>query len=118
MCVGSMPLCKSALVVLFSGFLLGVAGTSDPVLSASAPSSSSADQDHPASSPESPNSSGKGRDGKGNHPLRKACAEDAKKLCSDVKAGEGRIAQCLKQHTSELSQVCADLMQQRGKHRQ
>jgi hypothetical protein len=118
MCVGSKSVRKWALVVLLGGFLLGVAGTSDPVLSASDPSSSSVEQEHPASTPESPNSSEKGREGRGNHPLRKACAEDVKKLCSDVKAGEGRIAQCLKQHTSELSQGCASLMQQRGKHRQ
>lgn len=47
--------------------------------------------------------------------MRKACAEDVKKLCPDVKAGKGRITQCLKQHAQELSQGCADMVKQRGK---
>jgi hypothetical protein len=50
--------------------------------------------------------------------MRKACAEDAKKLCTDVKAGDGRIAKCLKQHGQELSQGCAEMIQSRGKHPQ
>jgi hypothetical protein len=50
--------------------------------------------------------------------MRKACAEDAKKFCTDVKAGEGRIVKCLKQHAQELSQGCAQMIQSRGKHRQ
>ena len=113
----SMDLRKSVLVALLSGFLVGVSGMSEPTLSATDPSSSP-DQAQPPATPDSSGSSGNGREGKGNHPMRKACAEDAKKLCSDVKAGEGRIAQCLKQHTQDLSKGCADLMQQRGKHRQ
>ncbi len=116
MCGLSVYLRKSVLVVLLSGFLVGVSGMSEPTLSATEPSSST-DQEHPTATPDSPGSSGKGREGKGNHPLRKACAEDVKKLCPDVKPGEGRIAQCLKQHTQDLSQGCADMMQQRGKRR-
>lgn len=112
-----MDLRMSAFVVLLCGVLAGVSGVSEPALSAT-DSVSSPDQEHPAVTPESPSGSGKAREGKGNHPMRKACAEDAKKLCADVKAGEGRIAQCLKQHTQDLSQGCADLIQQRGKHRQ
>ncbi|MBI4000991.1 MAG: hypothetical protein HY348_04325 [Nitrospira defluvii] len=113
----SVDLRTAIFVVLMSGFIVGVSGMSELILSATDPSSSP-DQEHPAVTPDSPSSAGKGREGKGNHPLRKACAEDVKKLCSDVKAGEGRIAQCLKQHTQELSQGCADLMQQRATRRQ
>ncbi len=39
------------------------------------------------------------------------CAADAKKLCKDVQPGGGRIAQCMKQHETELSQACKDQMQ-------
>ncbi|MGZ9189000.1 MAG: cysteine rich repeat-containing protein [Nitrospira sp.] len=107
----------SVFVVLLCGVLVGVSGLNEPARSAT-DSVSSPDQGPPAVTPESPGGAGKARGGKGNHPMRKACAEDAKKLCADVKAGEGRIAQCLKQHTQELSQGCADMIQQRGKHRQ
>jgi hypothetical protein len=34
------------------------------------------------------------------------CMDDAKKLCPDVKAGEGRIAACLKEHKDQLSVAC------------
>jgi hypothetical protein len=105
------------LVVLLGGFLVGVSGMVEPTLSATDPSTSAA-QEQPAVTPDSSSGSGKGREGKGNHPVKKACAEDIKKLCPDVKAGEGRILQCLKQHRQDVSQGCADLMQQRGKRRQ
>ena len=35
------------------------------------------------------------------------CQADAKKLCKDVKPGEGRVIECLQQHKSELSSACA-----------
>src|SRR6266850_178136 len=37
----------------------------------------------------------------------RACRGDAKTFCKDVKPGEGRIAECLKQHKAELSPDCA-----------
>jgi hypothetical protein len=40
-----------------------------------------------------------------------ACHGDAQKLCKDVKPGEGRIADCLKSHQSELSPACASSLQ-------
>jgi len=49
--------------------------------------------------------------------MRKACAEHVKQLCPGVKAGEGRIAQCLKAQAAELSRTCSDMIRQRGKHR-
>jgi len=36
----------------------------------------------------------------------KPCKADAKKLCKDVQPGEGRIAQCMKEHEKELSPAC------------
>jgi Golgi apparatus protein 1 len=37
----------------------------------------------------------------------RACRADVKTFCKDVKPGEGRIAECLKQHKGELSPDCA-----------
>ncbi len=37
-----------------------------------------------------------------------ACKADAKKFCSDVKAGGGRLMACLKQHEAELSAECKE----------
>lgn len=38
------------------------------------------------------------------------CAEDAARLCKDVKPGERRMAKCMKEHSSELSAACKDNM--------
>lgn len=106
------------LVVLCSGSVIGLSGMYGSVWAGS-DASSLPNQDSPAASPESSGSAGKGSEerGRGLHPGRKACAEDVKKLCSGVKPGEGRIAQCLKEHVQDLSPNCAGTMQQRGKHR-
>jgi hypothetical protein len=44
----------------------------------------------------------------------RSCDEDAKRLCPDVKPGEGRIAKCLKQHKDELSPGCKEFLQKAG----
>ena len=38
--------------------------------------------------------------------IRSACADDARKLCSDVQPGGGRIVACLKDHQDSLSDRC------------
>jgi hypothetical protein len=40
----------------------------------------------------------------------RACAADGKKLCADVQPGGGRIAGCFKEHVSELSPPCQNLL--------
>ncbi len=94
---------RAVLVVFVSGCLLGLSGLIEPLLSAT-DTPSSTDQDHASTPAGSPNSSRKAREGKGNHPVRKACAEDVKKLCPDVKAGEGRIVQTT--NTSSFPGLC------------
>lgn len=37
---------------------------------------------------------------------KKACKADYKKLCKDVKPGEGRILKCLKENEAQLSEGC------------
>lgn len=108
---------KATSMVLWSCVVIGLSGLYAPVNAAPDPASTG--QEQPAASAEEPGSSGKGPEGqgRGGRPGRKACADDVKKLCAGVKAGEGRIMQCLREHTQELSPACADMMQQRGKHR-
>lgn len=38
--------------------------------------------------------------------IKKACKADYKKLCKQVKPGEGRIIKCLKDNEAELSEGC------------
>jgi cysteine rich repeat protein len=40
----------------------------------------------------------------------RACVADIKKLCADVKPGEGRIAGCVKAHVADLSEPCRNLL--------
>ena len=39
------------------------------------------------------------------------CSEEIKKFCKDLKPGTGSIAQCLKEHESELSASCKNTFQ-------
>lgn len=109
---------KATAMVLGMCFVIGLSGLHEPARAGSDPPASSG-QEQPAMSPDSSGSGGKGPEGegRGGRHGRKACAEDVKKLCAGVKAGEGRIMQCLREHVQELSPTCADMMQQRGKHR-
>ena len=38
----------------------------------------------------------------------RVCADDAKKFCSSVKPGEGRVYQCLMGHSGEINPACRD----------
>jgi hypothetical protein len=42
--------------------------------------------------------------------LRKACDEDVKKLCPDIRPGGGRILQCLHGHESSLTPACRQVL--------
>ena len=46
-----------------------------------------------------------GAEGKG------PCAADAKKFCSNVQPGEGRIHKCMMSHQAELAPACRDGME-------
>lgn len=39
---------------------------------------------------------------------KRICVNDIEKFCKGVQEGEGRIAKCLGEHTSELSSECAE----------
>ena len=39
-------------------------------------------------------------------PTVRPCVEDAEKLCKGIQAGQGRLAQCLKEHSNQLSPAC------------
>ena len=45
-------------------------------------------------------------EGKPKVPANNPCQSDIKKYCSDVVPGNGRVAQCMKKHASELSYGC------------
>ena len=107
---------KAVSVLVLSGIGMMLSGAWQPAWSApDAPAPT--DQQSSAGPADPPGAPEKGGAGKGHHTMRKACAEDAKKFCPGVKAGEGRIDQCLKQHAQELSQGCVEMMQQRAKGR-
>jgi cysteine rich repeat protein len=40
----------------------------------------------------------------------KACKADAKQFCADVKPGKGPIADCMKEHATDLSDGCKEAM--------
>jgi hypothetical protein len=48
--------------------------------------------------------------------LRKACDEDVKKLCPDIRPGGGRIMQCLHGQESNLSPACRQALGPRSSH--
>ena len=40
--------------------------------------------------------------------MRQACMDDAKKFCSEVQRGGGRVVKCLRDHSAELAPSCRD----------
>jgi len=118
MAVAGEPVRKKMCMMLGICVLVAVWGAVEPARAGS-DQAAPAGQEQPAMSSDSSAGTGKGSDGQGRglRPGRKACADDVKKLCAGVKAGEGRIMQCLRTHSQELSPACADMLQQRGKQR-
>jgi len=53
------------------------------------------------------------RMGNRRHEGQGECKADADRLCGNVKPGEGRMMQCLKEHENELSPQCKARMQSR-----
>jgi hypothetical protein len=43
-------------------------------------------------------------------PVGQACKADREKFCSDLKPGDGKMRDCIKQHASELSAECTTAM--------
>jgi Cysteine rich repeat len=43
-------------------------------------------------------------------PPGQACKADREKFCSDIKPGDGKMRDCMKQHASELSAECTSAM--------
>jgi cysteine rich repeat protein len=46
--------------------------------------------------------------------MRKACDEDVKKLCPDIRPGGGRILQCLHGQQSNLTPACRQVLAPRS----
>jgi hypothetical protein len=46
--------------------------------------------------------------------IRKVCDEDIKKMCPEIRAGGGRIVQCLHGHQSGLSAGCRQFLTPRS----
>jgi hypothetical protein len=50
--------------------------------------------------------------------VRQACRADIEKLCPGVQPGGGRVMQCMRQHTAEISDPCKSaMMSARGNRR-
>ena len=47
--------------------------------------------------------------------VRSACDADVKKFCAGVQPGEHRVANCIKENQSKLSQPCKDAIAARQK---
>src|SRR5258708_4103481 len=41
-----------------------------------------------------------------------ACKEDMKKLCGDIKPGDGKMHDCMMAHEADISQACKDNMKE------
>jgi hypothetical protein len=48
---------------------------------------------------------------------QQACADDVQKFCKDIKPGQGRIVNCLREHQKDLSPACQATMAQPRKPR-
>lgn len=49
--------------------------------------------------------------------IKKACDEDVKRLCPDIRPGGGRLLQCLRGKPDNLSPACREVMASRSANR-
>jgi len=49
--------------------------------------------------------------------IRKACEEDVKKLCPDIRPGGGRLLQCLHGRPDNLTPACRQVLEPRSANR-
>ena len=66
---------------------------------------------------ETPDAS-RGKMREGMQKFRQACEADVKQFCPNVKAGGGRIVQCLEDHAKQVSASCSQILQKREQRRQ
>jgi hypothetical protein len=66
-------------------------------------------EDKPDGKPKSPEGARQGS---------RPCEEEIKRLCPDIKPGEGRIAECVRQHEKEFSPQCQKKHAEMEKHKQ
>ncbi|HET8720609.1 MAG TPA: cysteine rich repeat-containing protein [Nitrospira sp.] len=108
-CRSTTPLLMLLAMLLISASL----SAPDPAYSADSPKVSTND-----SSSEGGQSPEQAAGGQHNlQVMRKACDEDVKKLCPDIRPGGGRILQCLHGHESSLSPACRQVLAPRSSNR-
>lgn len=49
--------------------------------------------------------------------IKKACEEDVKRLCADIRPGGGRLLQCLRGKPDNLTPACRQVMDSRSGNR-
>lgn len=49
--------------------------------------------------------------------IKKACEEDIKRLCADIRPGGGRLLQCLRGKPDQLTPACREVMASRAENR-
>ena len=93
-------ICQVALVVcvvaVLAVLIAGQAGAADQGAATSKPAAGAAEQ--------SPEQAAGGRENLMR--LKKTCQGDVTRLCKSVRAGGGRILQCLREHESDLTADC------------
>ena len=71
-----------------------------------------ADDQNPQSS--NPPSAASEAHKRGKEKIKQACGDDVKRFCEGVTPGEGRIVQCLEEHTKDLSPDCSKILEKRA----
>jgi Cysteine rich repeat len=99
------PLCS---IVIVAGLLMVMPYAPDRAYSAEPP------QGQPKSSQSEPSPEEAAGGAHNLQLMRKACDEDVKKLCPDIRPGGGRILQCLRGQESNLSPSCRQVLAPRS----